>query len=429
LIARLRAADVLPLVAAASIPLVFLHAMYQWHAKVGPVDVYGSDVAIALVVASAAAAGVLFGWQPLARMRVVWILMAALFGLFVVACFWQPVELPTRHLTTAAKMIEYALLAPSVVLLLRRRVDVDRFLWVFVGWAFAAAFWGVLMFLAIVDDPEGPRPGQREVSFLGHQDYGTFTGAALAIGLSAFALRMRPRLAAVAIAGGAIGVILDASVFVYLGCLLTIVAVVWIGRRAGTLTLRRGLAIAAVMLFVGWGVYVLRGSDVTNYLNFLGISKKHTNIAGHVETGSQRAMLLWIGYQMWKDHPILGLGFERSNFDYKPYLPAAHRKYPHQPPQAFPAPSHRWGVQNYYVELLADTGIVGFVLGVGTFLTGIVIALRRARKPSFLALSAAGFILVAAGAWNAVGIIAGIPMDAVTWIGFGLAGVALEVDV
>jgi len=104
--ARLRAADVLPLVAAASIPLVFLHAMYQWHAKVGPVDIYGSDVAIALVVASAAAAGVLFGWQPLGRMRVVWILMALLFGLFVVACFWQPVELPKRHLTTAAKMID-----------------------------------------------------------------------------------------------------------------------------------------------------------------------------------------------------------------------------------------------------------------------------------------------------------------------------------
>jgi O-Antigen ligase len=427
LTARLRAADVLPLVAAASIPLVFLHASYQWHAKVGPVDIYGSDVAVALVVASAILAAILFGWQPLARMRVVWILMAALFGLFVIACLWRPVELPTRHLTTAAKMIEYALLAPSVVLLLRRRVDVDRFLWVFVGWAFAAAFWGVLMFLAIVDDPEGPRPGQREVSFLGHQDYGTFTGAALAIGFSAFALKIRPWLAAVAIAAGAIGVILDASVFVYLGCLLSVVAVVWIGRRAGTLTLRRGLAIAAVMLFVGSGVYVLRGSDVTNYLNFLGISKKHTNIAGHVETGSQRAMLLWIGYQMWKDHPILGLGFERSNFDYAPYLPAAHRKYPHQSLQAFPSPSHRWGVQNYYVELLADTGVVGFLLGIATFATGIVVALRQARKPSFLALSAAGFILVAAGAWNAVGIIAGIPMDAVTWIGFGLAGVALEV--
>ncbi len=426
--ARLRAADVLPLVAAASIPFVFLHAMYQWHGKVGPADVYGSDLAIAVVVASAIASGVLFGWRPLARMRVAWILIGALMGLFVISCFWRPIELPSKHLTTAAKMIEYALLAPSVVLLLRRRVDVDRFLYVFVGWALAAALWGVLMFLAIVDDPEGPRPGQREVSFLGHQDFGTFTGAALAIGFSALALAIRPALAAVAITAGALGVILDASVFVYFGCLLATIAVVWIGRRAGTLTLRRGLAIAAVLLVVGSGVYVLRGSDVTNYLSFLGISKSHTNVAGQVETGSQRALLAWIGYQMWKDHPVLGIGFERSNTDFKPYLPAAHRRFPNLPDKAFPGPWRRWGVQNFWLELLADTGIIGFVLGVATFASGIVIALRQARKPSFLALSAAGFILVAVGAWNAVGIIAGIPMDAVTWLGFGLAGVALEVS-
>ncbi len=147
-----------------------------------------------------------------------------------------------------------------------------------------------------------------------------------------------------------------------------------------------------------------------------------------METGSQRALLAWIGYQMWKDHPVLGLGFERSNTDFAPYLPAAHERFPNLPDKAFPGPWRRWGVQNYWLELLADTGAVGFLLGIATFATGIVTALRQARKPSFLALAAAGFILVAVGAWNAVGIIAGIPMDAVTWLGFGLAGVALEVS-
>jgi hypothetical protein len=34
---------------------------------------------------------------------------------------------------------------------------------------------------------------------------------------------------------------------------------------------------------------------------------------------------------------------------------------------------------------------------------------------------AAGFILVAAGTWNAAGIVAGIPLQAVTWLGLGLA--------
>ena len=38
-----------------------------------------------------------------------------------------------------------------------------------------------------------------------------------------------------------------------------------------------------------------------------------------------------------------------------------------------------------------------------------------------VALIAAGWILVAVGTWNAIGIIAGIPLDALTWLGFGLA--------
>jgi hypothetical protein len=424
---RLRAADVLPLVAAASIPLVFLHIRYQAHATFGPVDVYGSDLAIAVTVASALAAGVLFGWRPLARGRPLWLVMGALLTLFVVACFWRPIELPTKHLVTAAKTIEYALLAPAVVLLFRRRVDVERFLAVFVAWATAAAAWGALMFVGIVDDPEGPRPGQREVSFLGHQDFGSFTGAALAIGFAAIALAVRTRLAAVAATAGAIGVILDASVFVYLGTVLAAIAALWIGHRAGTLTVRRGLALFSILGVVGSGVYVLRGSDVSNYFSFLGITPATSSVAGHVETGSQRTMLLWIGLQMWEDHPLLGLGFQRSNFDYKPYLPAARRKFPDQPPEAFPAPQHRWGVQNLWMQLLADTGVVGFILGVATFATGLVLALGQARTGSFYALVAAGFILVAAGTWNAIGIVAGIPLDAVTWLGFGLAVVALEV--
>ena len=40
-------------------------------------------------------------------------------------------------------------LAPSLVLLFRRQVDVDRFFAVFVAWAGAAAFYGILMFLGL----------------------------------------------------------------------------------------------------------------------------------------------------------------------------------------------------------------------------------------------------------------------------------------
>jgi hypothetical protein len=214
LIARTSAADVLPLVLAASVPLVFLHVRYQLHLSVGIVVVCGADLAVAATVGAAAIAGLRFGWKPFAPGRLLWILALFLL-LFVVSCFWRPLEHPLTHLVTALKAVEYALLAPAAVLLLRRQADLNRFLTVFVAWAAAAAGWGMLMFLGVVNDPDGPRPGQREVSFLGHQDLGVFTGAALAVGFASVALGARRRLGLLAL--GVVGVILDASVFVYLG--------------------------------------------------------------------------------------------------------------------------------------------------------------------------------------------------------------------
>jgi O-Antigen ligase len=424
-LARLRAADILPLVAAAAIPVIWLHGRYQAHFSIAGRGVVSSDLAIAAVVAAGIVSGVLFGWSPLRRGRVLWILAAAFLGLLLLSCFWRPTELLGSRVTTWFKLLEYALLAPAVVLLFRRAVDFDRFIAVFVAWAFAAGIWGVLMFFAIVDDPEGPRPGQREVSFLGHQDYGAFTGTALAAGFAAVALGTRRWLSVVAIVGGSLGVILDASVFAYAGVLLASSAIALATAGLGTLTVRRTLLIGAVLLAVGGGVLVLRGSDVSNYLGFLGIEKASKSPETGVQTGQQRTMLFWMGLQMWKNHPILGIGLDRSNTDFQPYLAAMKRRFPGQPPLAYPSKVHTWGVQNYWLELAADTGAVGLLLGLATFGAGLVLAYRWLRRNAFAALVAAAFILVVAGTWNAIGIVAGIPMDAVTWVGLGLAAASI----
>ena len=380
--------------------------------------------------ARALVAGLAFGWAPLRAGRPLWLVAGAMLALFVISCFWRPVELPTKHLVTAAKTIEYALLAPAIVLLFRRTVDVNRFLLVFVAWAAAAAAVGRAACSSRSSTiPRGPAPASARSRSSGHQDLGGFTGAALAIGFAAIVLGVRRRLAIVAVVAGVLGVIIDASVFVYLGVVLAAIAAALVGRHRRTLTGRSLAALAAILIVVGSGVYVLRGSDVTNYLSFLGISRSSLSAQTGVQTGAQRTMLLWIGWKMFENHPLLGLGFERSNFDYRPYLAEARRRFPNQPAEAFPSPAHRWGVQNWFVEVAADTGIVGLVLAVSTFATGLVLALRRARAGSFLGLAAAGFILVAAGTWNAIGIVAGIPLDAITWFGLGLAVVALEARV
>jgi len=126
-----------------------------------------------------------------------------LLAVWVISCFWRPLELPTKHLVTAAKSIEYALLAPRSCCSSGALSTSIVFLAVFVAWAVAAGLWGALMFFGIVDDPRAPRPGQREVSFLGTRISGGFTGAALALGFAAIVLGVhRTAYAIAAVIGG-----------------------------------------------------------------------------------------------------------------------------------------------------------------------------------------------------------------------------------
>jgi O-antigen ligase len=136
-------------------------------------------------------------------------------------------------------------------------------------------------------------------------------------------------------------------------------------------------------------------------------------------------MLGYIGIRLWRDHPLLGVGFERSGHRYGPYLDDARRRFPDQPPLAFPSPRHEWGVQNLWIQSAADMGLVGLALAIGTVLAGLALAVRASGRT---ALVAGGWILVAVGTWNGVGIVAGIPLQALTWMALGLAVVAGGVD-
>jgi O-antigen ligase len=395
--------------------------------SVGPLDVYGSDVAIALVVAAALLGGAWSGFSPLRRARVLWTFAAALFGLYAVSCFWTPLDHPAKHLVTAGKLLEYGLLAPALVLLLRRRKDIDRFLLVFVGWSVAATGFGLLQFLGVtnVSTQAGSvqQPGQREVSFLGIHDFAAFSGAALALGFAGLVLGDRRRTVWVALVAGTIGTILAASVYAFSGIVLAAVLAAWVGRRTGALTRRRALALGAITLVVAAGVYDLRAGDVSNFFSFLGNGKQTAVQSTDIQTGAHRVVLGYIGLRIWLDHPILGVGLDRSTTQYAPYLADAHRRYPHEAASSFPSPQHPWGVQNLWIQTLADEGVVGLVVLVGTFAAGLTLALRALRRDRMTALVAAGWVLVAIGTWNANGILAGAPLDALTWFGFGLAAV------
>jgi len=199
---------------------------------------------------------------------------------------------------------------------------------------------------------------------------------------------------------------------------LVLVGVVAFLRRE--LAVRRALVVAAAALVTAAGVIVIRGHDLSAFAQFLGASKEQsTQPQSKVQTYAHRTLLVWIGYRIWRDHPLLGVGWEGSAEPgtFVRYLPAAHKRFPDEAPLAFPsaAPGRRYGVQNVWVQALADLGVVGCLLWAAVFAAAAWLAVRSH------ATVALAWIALLVWLWSAQGFIAGIPLDGLTWLAFGLA--------
>ena len=68
-------------------------------------------------------------------------------------------------------------------------------------------------------------------------------------------------------------------------------------------------------------------------------------------------LLTYIGYRIWRDHPVVGAGWQASTDPdvVDPQLPAARKKFPDVAPLAFPTREHEWGVQNAYIQASRPT--------------------------------------------------------------------------
>ena len=102
-------------------------------------------------------------------------------------------------------------------------------------------------------------------------------------------------------------------------------------------------------------------------------------------------------------------------------MPAAHRKFPDVAPLAFPTRDHEWGVQNAYIQSAADLGLIGLVLWLAPFVLALILALGANAPPGAVAAFA---ILAAMGVWGGQGLVAGIPLDGMTWLALGLGATA-----
>lgn len=416
---------------AAAIPPLFLHATYQPSVHLGAggadVDLTLADLAIAAVVIAALGEARRVGLAPLQRAR--WILAA---GIGFLAVAWLSLLWPVLRdqdyplllrSVSVGKFTWYALLAPATLYLVRRPPDLRVLGQAVVGWSVVATGWGLLQFAGVVSEFEGKRPGQREPSFVGIHDFAALSGAALMLGLVGLVYAddrpLGPRWRWPAIATGALGVVLSGAMTAVIGVWLATAVVVLLARRAGVLR-ARALALATLfVVVVAVGTALMRADTLTQFAEFLGLRDETDET--QVQSYAQRTLLGYIGLRIFLDQPLTGVGWRGSEdeFAFGPVLPAAHERFPDEPAEAFPSVEHPWGVQNLYIQTLADLGIGGFALLLLLAAAAVAAALRR---PGELQRVGLAWVLVCAGVWLGLGLVAGIPVLALTWIGLGLCG-------
>jgi len=413
-------------------PLLFLNVDYLPKVTGAGVTFALSDLAVLAVVVAALLAAPAEAPRLKAARRL-WLAAGAFLAFLAFDTLW-PLTFDDEygwrtHLVTAAKYGEYALLAPAVVLLVRDARARVRLSASVALWSALAAVVAIVQFAGLDIFGAWP-PGIRQPSFVGVADLGALGAAALTVGFVALLWpgSLPRRITVATLAGGGVDLVLSGTVAAELGLLAAAaVACLLLRRRLGA-TWRQVGAVAAVTAACTIGVLALRSGDLTQYARYVGLAKANHSTHADVQTYAQRQLMAYIGIRVWRDHPVLGAGWQsiREEQVYSPYLDDAHRRFPDQPEQAFPSTlgERQYGIDDAYIQALAELGVVGLalllvLLGAGLWL-GVRATLRAPDEPARLAVIGLSWLVVTMGVWVGQGLVAGSGFAALSWLSLGL---------
>jgi len=313
--------------------------------------------------------------------RLPWITISVL-GLVVASLLSLLVAVNGRVVVQSLVLVVFfALLMVLIAHAVRDRRDVHLLLLVLLVSAFLAALYGMLQYLGVMRGPQGVGGLRNVISTMGNRNYlGGFLSYLL---FPAVVLVVRPQSRAVRL----LSILLIAFCF---GMVLVV-------QQTGTLI---GLTVSAAVLLAGLLIFrpiepirrsrfwllVLIGTLVITFLieapsgplnSVVGLSQEPTSWIGRLwKQGSTqtRTWDWWVGWEMFKDSPLVGVGLGNYKLNFLPYK-AAFLATPRGEVYDFyidrAAQAH-----NEYVQVLAELGIVG-VLALASLLVVLVVSVWR----------------------------------------------------
>jgi N-acetylglucosaminyldiphosphoundecaprenol N-acetyl-beta-D-mannosaminyltransferase len=363
-----------------------------WNAKVGPIPLT-FDRVLLLSLLAAFACQLRFGGlaiRPLTGSD--WMLAGAL-AIFAASAVLSGQPEITDGVTSKWGRLVASFLLPAVVYGVIRQLDITRRGWTQLLAAFVAL--GVYLAGTGVFEVAG-RWALVFPRYIANPDLGIHFGRARGPELNAVSLGIY--VTACLLCAGALLIFANRRSYQFalllvmpimaFGVLLTYTRSTWIGMAASAMVVAafyipRQFRVASVFGAGLVGVLVLAMS----WGQLLGIKREGT-VEDSEHSVGQRQSFAYVSWQMFKDHPILGVGFGRFYDKKLPYL--SDRSQDFELESLRPLHHH-----NTLLSVLTETGIVGLTAFIGLFIAWIRSAWRLATNNSTAWVRAQGVLMLA----------------------------------